>query len=648
VSAILEAELADARLRIIEMSAQTKLVDQLNHGLELARAAYVARMDGDDLCEPHRLELQRQFLDEHSDVAVVGSHVTIIDARGQVQGRRHYPTQHAAIFAAMQHFNPLAHSSVMFRRQVVVQAGGYRYPERAAQDYELWVRMAVAGVRFANCDEPLLRYRVHASSVKSRRVRDTLQSTVQTKLQHFGRSLSSGARLRLLAERAALLVPPALVLRVFTWLMYSPVSEEARSLRRERWHTILLVVATGCSAVLGMVYMSIAGRRLGPAESADFYGALFFSFVLLTIFSPLGAVVSHFTAVYRARGEPARASALAQWISSRLLWIGVTLVVPLWLTAAPLATVLRLGSQVTLLAAYLIAGSFVWLTLSRSVLRGAQCFGPYAWNLLTESVLRLSFGVLLLQLTASASQALWAYVGSSVVAMVACQLSSVRILGAPEQLGFPRTNVAEIFRYAAPMFVVGMADAGYQNIDILIVKGQFPAHDAGLYGAMASITRILGVLVTPFIVLLLPLISEQHERRLPGGRALLRMCVAFGVIALAPLAAFALWPERIVRAFVGDDFIGAAPLLLPHGASLVVGYMAMLFAQAFAATRRFAFLKLYVAGFLLELLALAFWHATPLQVAMVTLLIKALLLMGLLASWLMAGQATATQAKVAP
>lgn len=647
--AILQAELLDARLRIVEMAAGGNLVDQLNHGLELVRADYVARMDGDDLCEPHRLERQCRFLDEHSEVGVVGSHVTIIDASGRARGLRYYPTQHEAIFAAMQRFNPLAHPAVMFRRRVVVDAGGYRYPGRAAQDYELWARMAVAGVRFANYDEPLLRYRVHAHSIKTRRVRDTLLSTVATKRQHFGRSLSLRARVRLLAERGALLLPPALVLGVFSWLAYTPAPEDARALRRERGHTILLVLATGCSALLSMVYMAIAGRRLGPAEAADFYAALFFSFVLITIFSPVSAVVSHFTAVYTTRGEPARSGALIRWISRRLLWLGVALSACVWLTAAPLVSMLRLGSATTLASACLIGGLFVWLTSSRSLLRGARRFGPYSGNLIAESVLRLGFGLVALELAPTASQALWPYVGSAVIAIAACEVSSARTR-APERVDLRQSEISEVLRYAGPMLVVGMADAGYQNIDVLIVKSQFQAHDAGLYGAMAAITRVLGVLVTPFIVLLLPMMSERYERQLPGGAALTRTCVTFGGISLIPLVAFALWPEQILRASFGDAFLGAAPLLLPHGASLVVGYLAMLFAQAFAATRRFAFLKIYAGGLVLELLALAAWHGSPYQVALVTLLVKALLLAALLTIWLAEphAKAAASHAKAAP
>lgn len=633
-AAILQLEQSDARLRIIELAGHDNLVAQLNHGLELARARYVARMDADDLCEPHRLEVQRRFLDEHPEIDVVGSHVTIIDAGGVTRGIRYYPTEPSAIRSAMQRFNPMAHPAVMFRRQSVREAGGYRYPERAAQDYELWARMAGAGQQFANCDEALLRYRIHPHAIKARRVRETLESTVQTKREHFGGVMSWRGRLRLHAERAALLLPPTLALRLFMWLTYSPTPEDALASRLERRQTLLLLLGTGASALLGMTYMALAGRSLGPAGAADFYAALFFSFLLIGLFSPVSAAVGHFSATYQARGEHHQIRALASWSARWLLSVAAVLAVPAWLSGQQVARLLQLNSAKTLLGAYLIAGMFVWLTLERSYLRGSQRFGAYAASLAGEALLRLLLGLAFLELASDAAGALWPYLASSGLAIAALHLPG-RGGSVSQATALPKGQARELLRFAAPMSLVSVADAAYQNLDVLFVKAQFHAHDAGLYGAMATLTRSLGVLAAPFIVMLLPVLSDRRARGLPVSGPLLRACARFAAISSVPLFVLAQWPEPLLGACFGEEFIGAAPLLLPHGASVLVGYLSMLIAQAFAATRRFAFLGLYAGGLALELGSLAIWHSSPLEVARVALLTKSGLLVSLSLAWVL-------------
>lgn len=629
-TAILANELADTRLRILRL-AECSLVEQLNAGLRESRATYIARMDGDDICLPRRLEVQRQFLDAHPDVDVVGSHIAIIDSTGRGIGVRRYPTDHDAIVAAMQRYNPLAHPAVMFRRQPVLDAGGYRNPDRAAQDYDLWARMANAGRRFANFDGVLLEYRVHQGAIKARRVRDTLESTLRTKQEHFGASMSLRGKWRMLAERVALRVPPALVVRAYTWVALQRLQGGPDAGSQQRRSTVQLVASTGVSAAMSMAYMTLAARRLGPAEAAHFYAALFVVFSLLTVFGPASGAVSHFAAVCHATGEVARSAAVVRWMIRRLMVAGLLLAVPLYLSADAVTGALRLDSQWTLYSAYLITGSFVWLTLRRSVLRGGQQFAAYSSSLAGEPLLRLILGIGVLQVATNASLALLPY---SVSALAAAALLGRSAGEAHAQRVEPGTiRLGEILRYAGPMTIVCLADAVYQNADILGVKVFCAPQEAGLYSAVASVTRTLGVLVTPFVARLLPMVSNLHERRLAVDRALLRACGGFVALGAPLLVVFGLWPEFIIGSLFGEAFVVGAPLLLPLGASALLGHLALLMAQAFLATRQMAPLIVYLVGAGLEMVALGLWHQSPSQMVMVVLVFKAAAAGALVGGW---------------
>lgn len=214
-------ELSDPRIRHMHEAQMSSIAAQRNRGVELARSDYVAMLDADDACEPDRLERQYEYLSRHPHLSILGSQISIMDAHGVRIGERHYPLSHDEIVAKMRFYNPIAQPSVMFRRKVIQEGGGYSLREDCTcEDYDLWMRLARRGVRFSNMPEFLTRYRVHSESMKCRHLRESLRDTIHIKRTHWKDRLDLPARLRLRAERLALLLPPRLVLALFKRLYF--------------------------------------------------------------------------------------------------------------------------------------------------------------------------------------------------------------------------------------------------------------------------------------------------------------------------------------------------------------------------------------------------------------------------------------------
>lgn len=214
------AGLDDPRIRYIENETRTSLPRQHNRGLAEARGAFICRFDADDICEPDRVARELAFLETHPDVDVVGSALTVIDEHARMVGRRGYPRDHDAIVAAMRRFNPIANSTVMFRRQVYERFGGWRDSTLPAQDYEWYSRLGAGGARFANLAEPLVRYRLHGQSIKSSKLRGTIQTTLEVKNLYWRGEMQLADRAVMALERALLLFPERLVLQLFTAIRY--------------------------------------------------------------------------------------------------------------------------------------------------------------------------------------------------------------------------------------------------------------------------------------------------------------------------------------------------------------------------------------------------------------------------------------------
>jgi glycosyltransferase involved in cell wall biosynthesis len=152
---------SDARIRVFRQEP-LGLVAALNRAAAEARGEFLARMDADDRAHPQRLARQVDFLAAHPEVGVLGTAIRRIGAAGGTWTR---PEDDATLRAALLFEAPFAHPTVMLRRSIwQVAREGYREDFRAAEDIDLWERLA-PHTRFANLPDVLLDYRVHPGQV---------------------------------------------------------------------------------------------------------------------------------------------------------------------------------------------------------------------------------------------------------------------------------------------------------------------------------------------------------------------------------------------------------------------------------------------------------------------------------------------------
>jgi len=160
----------DPRLRV-SRTPPRGLVAALNHGLGEARAPLLARMDADDVAHPERLARQAERLERDGEIQALGSRVRLTGAAGA--GMRRYVDwsnallTHEAILADLLVESPLVHPSVMMRTAALRALGGYRCQD-GPEDYDLWLRGAAAGWRFAKLPELLLDWHDHPERLTRR------------------------------------------------------------------------------------------------------------------------------------------------------------------------------------------------------------------------------------------------------------------------------------------------------------------------------------------------------------------------------------------------------------------------------------------------------------------------------------------------
>lgn len=154
----------DERIKIYETEI-CQLAFNLNYGLQVAQGEFIARIDADDVAKSDRLEKQLKCFQENN-YDVIGSNIALIDQNSCIIGAIKYPQTDVWIRRKIYYSNPLAHPSVMFKKKVIMQAGGY-LNGKMSEDYDLWIRLfRDKNIKFYNIQEDLIYYRIHSLQTK--------------------------------------------------------------------------------------------------------------------------------------------------------------------------------------------------------------------------------------------------------------------------------------------------------------------------------------------------------------------------------------------------------------------------------------------------------------------------------------------------
>lgn len=165
----------DPRLRVLHSPARG-IVAALNHGIGQARGRFIARMDADDISEPTRLACQLDYLRRHPEVGICGARVNIFSGEpgaAAAEGYRVYEdwinalTRPEDIVREIYIESPIPHPTAMLRREVLEQIGAYRDCSWA-EDYDLWLRAHLAGIRMGKPEPVLLHWRDHDGRLSRR------------------------------------------------------------------------------------------------------------------------------------------------------------------------------------------------------------------------------------------------------------------------------------------------------------------------------------------------------------------------------------------------------------------------------------------------------------------------------------------------
>ena len=153
----------DSRVKIINFSKNMGIAAALNNGLNAAKGYYIARQDQDDISHPERFMLQIEYL-ENNDVDLVDTNFIFIDENDKYL--QDYEKRYFNPDETLSHlfFYEMVHASIMCKRLLFTK-DNIQYQKRPTEDYDLFIRLAKAGMRAGRLDQKLIKQRKHPNSM---------------------------------------------------------------------------------------------------------------------------------------------------------------------------------------------------------------------------------------------------------------------------------------------------------------------------------------------------------------------------------------------------------------------------------------------------------------------------------------------------
>lgn len=154
----------DSRVKVLCNEKNLGLPATLNKAIEASLGRYIVRLDQDDIAEPQRLEFQIKALEANPDIDVLFTNYFRVSDSGIIISSQHFGKENTLIDYIFEKHGCLLHSTMMAKKDVLMQVGGYRTEAYPADDLDLILRLVDNSYNIKLYNRALVKYRMHQAA----------------------------------------------------------------------------------------------------------------------------------------------------------------------------------------------------------------------------------------------------------------------------------------------------------------------------------------------------------------------------------------------------------------------------------------------------------------------------------------------------
>jgi len=180
----------DSRIEVIRSKIPNKSL-ALNRAIVSVKSEWISILDADDLW--HNEKLAVQISQTSNEVDVLGTQMHYINSESRIiDGAPSLPLTHwECVSNLINNTNPVANSSVIYRKSIHDRVGYYDPELFGVEDYDMWKRCARLGAKFSNLSEKFLFHRLHQGSSFNSASRQQSYKSVVDSIDSFYRNMKA-------------------------------------------------------------------------------------------------------------------------------------------------------------------------------------------------------------------------------------------------------------------------------------------------------------------------------------------------------------------------------------------------------------------------------------------------------------------------
>ena len=322
--------------------------------------------------------------------------------------------------------------------------------------------------------------------------------------------------------------------------------------------SFFMIVGTNFANFIAYIYHLIFGRILGPSLYGELVATISLIGLIMSAFSFFGIVIVKFV----SSAEPKDLSSVLGWFNSKVIKIAAIITVLIWIVSPFLGSFTHLSRSITILFAPLLFFSIISLVY-RSFLQGIMKFKEVAILSNIELFGRLIFGLIFIYLNMKVFGAVLGMLLSGISVVLLTKYFLKRVGFAKNTVeGF---NWKKIVTYALPVFVVSFSFTSLLTSDMIMVKHFFTSYDAGIYGAVSNLGKIIFYGTAPIGAVMFPLIAKKKSQKAKFTNIFLLSILLVTGLGFTVLLLYYLFPSAAINILYGEKYLVGSKYLLLMG-----------------------------------------------------------------------------------
>ena len=372
--------------------------------------------------------------------------------------------------------------------------------------------------------------------------------------------------------------------------------------------TIFLTAVNFVSSFLNYLVHPVLARNLSISQYGDFQALLSFLTLGGVVAGVLSVATTKEVSVLKAEQREGEIRYFQKQINSKLVMVGGLLFFVLALFSVLITDLFHISS---IYAVIIVSLFFVYtlpLSVNRGILTGLQKFPSLSINTLLDPLSK--FLMVLIFVSALG----WGLLGASVALALSGLLPLAFSYYQIKRIGLSDykhgdSNFFQIFKYSVLVLVFTSIIQLFYNLDMIFVKTVFSPEQAGLYGALLTVGRIIffvgGAVPLVMFPVLAALVKEDGLRKYA---TLLKSLALMGSVMLPVVLVMVGWPEFVLKVLVGAKYLSMARYLPIFTLPMTLLTIVMVFTQYFLALSDKKSAFILVGGLAVEVCALSLYH----------------------------------------